>query len=282
MPPGSSESANRQPGLDGLRGLAAVAVFFHHTLAIPAGGFLGVDLFFVLSGFLITGLILRECQTTGRLRFGRFYFRRAVRLLPAFAAMIALYAILRFCFEPQLPGIGLRGAIEVLLWTNIAVLTPYLGHAWSLSIEWQFYLIWPFAAAASVGRHGKAGVAVLAAAGLAGGQVMLWIFHVDLKINGLLIGALLATCIAPLSRWVMALPWRWREAAIGAGVLGFTVLTLVSNYQQPFLTQFAERWASQILGALLIILASSGPGHSASWILCNPLARYCGRISYAM
>ena len=84
--------------LDGLRGFAVLVVLFDHTLHIPAGGYLGVDVFFVLSGFLISSQLFAEVQRTGTVDLRHFFLKRCRRLLPAFLAMCALYWIIDFCF----------------------------------------------------------------------------------------------------------------------------------------------------------------------------------------
>ncbi|BCQ27695.1 acyltransferase (plasmid) [Caballeronia sp. NK8] len=135
-------------GLDGLRALSVLAVFLSHTgLAGIEGGFIGVDVFFVLSGFLITRLLSAEHARDGQISFRGFYWRRARRLYPALFGVLAAVAVYTFFYEP-----ALRGSLEVfpalfyvMNWVRAfqgydAVLT---GHTWSLAIEEQFYLLWP-------------------------------------------------------------------------------------------------------------------------------------------
>ena len=140
-----------RPELDGLRGVAVLAVMAYHCglCRFVPGGFLGVDLFFVLSGFLITALLLREHQQTGRIHLPRFYLRRALRLLPALFVMLAvccLWAALRT--KPDRAVVIYRAA--ALTACHAANAAPcwsmpmdLLGHAWSLSLEEQFYFVWP-------------------------------------------------------------------------------------------------------------------------------------------
>lgn len=142
----------RRPALDGVRALAIAAVVGFHasTTALP-GGYVGVDVFFVLSGFLITALLLEERRATGTVRLGAFYARRALRLLPALAVMLAgaaAYAAAR----PGLPEVATmpRDLIATTLyagnWAQALVPryeTRLLSHTWSLGVEEQFYLLWP-------------------------------------------------------------------------------------------------------------------------------------------
>ena len=154
------------PALDGLRGLAMVAVLLYHLDFSWASGFyLSIDLFFVLSGFLITSLLLEEWALTGRLSLGGFYARRARRLLPALflaLTLIALYVVLDGRFGPpgstalidlsQLRGDALATLFYVANWHAIFANESYwaqyaaqspLKHTWTLAIEEQFYLVWP-------------------------------------------------------------------------------------------------------------------------------------------
>jgi peptidoglycan/LPS O-acetylase OafA/YrhL len=145
------------PALDGLRAVAVVLVLADHG-GIPglAGGFLGVDLFFVLSGFLITSLLLDELGRTGRIDLGGFWIRRARRLLPALLLMVLMVVVGRQFFSPEAVA-GLRDdAVATFCWVAnwmfVADKTGYfsqgappspLQHAWSLGVEEQYYIVWP-------------------------------------------------------------------------------------------------------------------------------------------
>ena len=155
------------PALDGLRGIAVLLVIGYHFRPGSgfSGGWMGVDVFFALSGFLITSLVLDELATTGRFSFLRFHVRRALRLQPALWLFLAVWLVglvmLRhFYWFETVPGfaaapgpptdlwVGARGALtamgEVNNWFSVRhVAMPPIGHLWSLSIEEQFYLVWP-------------------------------------------------------------------------------------------------------------------------------------------
>jgi peptidoglycan/LPS O-acetylase OafA/YrhL len=139
-----------RPELDGLRGLAILAVMAYHSIprCIP-GGFLGVDVFFVLSGFLITVLLLQEHSKSGNIHLRRFYARRALRLFPALFVMLALCcAVATFRVNPlRIKGIYQAALLTVCYGANfdwlLNVPLDLFGHAWSLSLEEQFYLVWP-------------------------------------------------------------------------------------------------------------------------------------------
>jgi len=170
------------PALDGLRGVAVLLVVLCHTPllvhpgldkvttapgfgwlnTVARGGFLGVDIFFVLSGFLITSLLLGHVARTGTIGFRRFYRRRAFRLLPALIALLAVHFVYScFATYPAFGAFPVRHAIPMRQELNtigaaLAYISNYvvamhpnsiaaadLGHLWSLSVEEQFYLVWP-------------------------------------------------------------------------------------------------------------------------------------------
>ncbi len=150
-------SLEHVPALDGVRGIAVALVLAYH-FEVPGlgGGFLGVDLFFVLSGFLITSLLLREFASTGRIDLVRFWLRRARRLLPAvflFIGIAALFAATASPFDKaSLRGDLLSSIFYVTNWRFITVGQSYFAeyatpspvrHLWSLAIEEQFYILWP-------------------------------------------------------------------------------------------------------------------------------------------
>ncbi|PCG86503.1 acyltransferase [Streptomyces sp. WZ.A104] len=161
--PGGAESGPSphrsafRPDIEGLRAVAVLAVLaFHAQIPGTAGGFVGVDVFFVISGYLITGLLVREAITTGRIRLGDFFSRRARRLLPSAAVVLAAVAVagawltvplLRTDLEHDV----LAAALSVANWRFVAQQTDYLAaghdqspllHFWSLAVEEQFYLFW--------------------------------------------------------------------------------------------------------------------------------------------
>ncbi|MGZ4688981.1 MAG: acyltransferase family protein [Acidimicrobiia bacterium] len=145
------------PGLDGLRAIAVTAVLFYHAdLNWIPGGFLGVDVFFVISGYLITSLLLAEFRNRGRIGLGQFYLRRARRLLPALFLLLGVVGLFAVVFLPD-EVTKLRGDVVAALlygtnWWQIfrnvsyfeaAGRPPLLQHLWSLAVEEQFYLVWP-------------------------------------------------------------------------------------------------------------------------------------------
>src|SRR5689334_13976989 len=150
-------SSGHLPGLDGLRALAVLAVLLYHAnVSYAPGGFLGVDLFFVLSGFLITSLLLGELRESGRVDLKRFWLRRARRLLPAVAVVIAATLVAAELLARddlvKTRADAIASALYVNNWHQIAASHSYfaasgrpslLQHLWSLAVEEQFYLLWP-------------------------------------------------------------------------------------------------------------------------------------------
>jgi peptidoglycan/LPS O-acetylase OafA/YrhL len=236
------------PALDGLRGLAVGAVLIFH-LGHLRGGFLGVDLFFVLSGFLITSLLLGGRRGRDRVDLGLFWSRRARRLLPALFLLLAGVAVLIAVYTPETQRPLLRGDALATLgyvanwhamghqttyWDLFTVPSP-LDHMWSLAIEEQFYLVWPLVVGGLLllaqrrGRSAHGMVAGVAVAGAAASFTVLAVtwsavapnrayYGTDARIGPTLLGAALAAL------WVSR-PWVPvpAEAAEGAGGDGAAV-----------------------------------------------------------
>ncbi len=208
----------RYLGLDGLRGIAVLLVVGYHLLPVGLlpGGFIGVDMFFVLSGFLITSLLLREKATTGRVRLGTFWLRRARRLLPALALTVVVSGAAAWALGGDiLVGIPVQmigAATFTYNWIAVTAGGDYfantapelLRNLWSLAVEEQFYLLWPILfILVTLARSRVARVALVSAAGLisiviavivlnATGDVSRVYYGTDTHAFGLLFGAALA------------------------------------------------------------------------------------------
>jgi peptidoglycan/LPS O-acetylase OafA/YrhL len=223
LPPAAPD--RRLRALDGVRALAVLAVLANHAgLPFLPGGFIGVDVFFVLSGFLITSLLYGELTARGRIDLGAFWTRRARRLLPAALVMIAAVIAARPLFPPDAVA-GLRGdAITAALWSSnwrFALQgtnyfshggTPSpLQHTWSLAVEEQFYVVWPLLLLAC--RAVKRGrLLALSLVGAAASVLLTYVlagvaspgrvyFGTDTRAQELLTGAALAALLAPTWRW---------------------------------------------------------------------------------
>ncbi|CAA9401675.1 MAG: O-antigen acetylase [uncultured Rubrobacteraceae bacterium] len=212
----------RMPGLDGLRALAVVAVLLYHAgLAWMPGGFLGVEIFFVISGYLITALLVTEWRQRGRIDLAAFWMRRARRLLPALYPVVVATLAYALVF---LPGevAGLRGdAISAfgyftnwyLIFGNVSYFEAMgrpspLRHLWSLAVEEQFYLLWPPVVAAGISlgaRRWRLRRLMFVSLAVAGGSALLMAavyapgiypsriyYGTDTRATGLLLGAALA------------------------------------------------------------------------------------------
>jgi peptidoglycan/LPS O-acetylase OafA/YrhL len=185
-------SGRRIPSLDGLRAISIALVIFSHLLGtrgFPLGeralgaagdvGYLGVRVFFVISGFLITSLLLKERAKTGTISLSGFYARRAFRIFPAFYAFILAMAIADTLGALTLEGDDTVHALTYTMNYNY-VRSWELGHLWSLSIEEQFYLIWPALFLLAGPRHiGKVAVAMIVLAPFMRLAAWYWMPHRD-------------------------------------------------------------------------------------------------------
>jgi peptidoglycan/LPS O-acetylase OafA/YrhL len=245
------------PGLDGLRALAVLAVIaYHEQFGWAPGGMLGVGVFFTLSGYLITDLLLGQWVAHGRLNLGDFWLRRARRLLPALFVMLAVVTAWATVASPSRLA-SLRGAVAAAAtyssnWYYIATHSSYfarfappgpLDHLWSLAVEEQFYLVWPWLLLAGVCclRSRRASALrwlTLPTLALAAGSavLMLMLYHPgydptrvyegsDTRACGLLTGAALAM-VWPSRQAAGADRWTRRVLDV-AGVAGLAVIGLM-------------------------------------------------------
>ncbi len=177
------------PELDGIRGAAILAVmFFHAGEPFFKGGFIGVDVFFVLSGFLITSLIINEYDDLSSLSLKNFYMRRLLRLGPALFLLLSVFTLLSFFFlSKEEAQSNFTESIIALFymsnWVRAFAIHPsdYLGHTWSLSIEEQFYILWPLTLLALLRRFNNRWHVAFAAFIIA---ILAWVLRVYLLENG--------------------------------------------------------------------------------------------------
>ncbi|OMC48503.1 acyltransferase [Mycobacterium sp. IS-2888] len=300
-----------RPDIEGLRAVAVLAVVLYHA-EIPgvAGGYIGVDVFFVISGFLITGILWREVTTDSTIRLGRFYGARARRLLPAAATAGIATAIGAAIVLPPLQARsvfvdGVASALYVGNYRFARQGTDYLAsnlppspfeHYWSLGVEEQFYLVWPMLLigtawlvrrvpllrrrASEATPYGLV-LAVVAAASLA--AAVLWtrtspawaFFSLPTRAWELAVGGLVALTVGQWRRLPL-LP----ATIVGCGGLALIVLTCTQL--GPHTPYPGTAALLPVLGTALVIgggcvTGSLGPGR----LLCRPAMRAIGRISYS-
>ncbi|MFM8349790.1 MAG: acyltransferase family protein [Actinomycetales bacterium] len=302
------------PGLDGIRALAVLGVLLYHAdLVWMQGGFLGVDVFFVLSGFLITSLILEEFDRSGRIDFKRFYLGRARRLLPALVLMLAVVATAVAIWYPdaarQLIGDTLASALYVNNWWYILAdqsyfeftgRPPLLKHLWSLAVEEQFYLVWPLVAFLVMRRMGRRGVLAVALVLALLSTVWMTVlsinsgfpeladpsrayFGTDAHAMGLLIGAGLACAWRP-----GRLPETIRRGAVitltTIGVLALLIIIGFFLWVGEFTPWLYQRGGFALLAlvvAALIATATHPAVPLGRWLGRQPM-RYIGQRSYGL
>ncbi len=294
----------RVGALDGVRAVAVAAVIAYHEWPNSVrAGFLGVDLFMVLSGFLITGLLLDEHRRKGLIHLGAFWARRFRRLVPALVLMLAGVALwLRFVGPAALrPTVRLQGLAALLYVTNWKLIhdgvsyaslgsTPSpLLHLWSLAIEEQFYLVWPpimvLALLLTKGRRWL--IAVLATAGTAASMTLMAMWYTpgrdplrlyygtDTRAQAFLIGALAALAVRYLSAEQLARAVR----IAGPAALGIVVGAFVFASSSNFL--YRGGFGLFALVGAVAVAAATVPGPVTHVLNRGPL-RSVGRVSYAI
>ena len=218
-------SQHYNPALDGLRAVAIVLVVLSHAHApLFDGAFYGVDLFFVLSGLLITTLLLQEQQRNGRVDYWRFWRRRFWRLMPALMLFLLAYCIFAPLLWPELQDVYTDALVSLLYLADYGIAffdSPNtLLHMWSLSVEEHFYLLWPPLLMLLVRRTrpGQLWRPVLALLALGWVWRVLWVllgqqfyeifFRFDTRATGLLAGSLLAVLLLEQPAWFQALRQR--------------------------------------------------------------------------
>lgn len=297
-----------RPEIDGLRAVAVLAVIAHHAGAPLEGGFLGVDIFFVISGYLITGILLTDMHT-GRFSIGRFYLRRARRILPALMIVVATSVPLAWIlmtpdqlklFGQALVAISVFGS-NGLYWWKTDYFAPAasenpLIHTWSLGVEEQFYLIFPLVLL-WLWRRDRVGLGLgvaliigLAAAEAAARFAPAAAFYLlPFRAWELLAGAVAAAlvmrfglpargpCIGAGSFGLWATLARWRGVLSFAGVCLVVASLLMYHARLPI----PGLWLLAPVGGTVLVIVFGGPGTLAYWLLASRPAVALGLISYA-
>jgi len=295
------------PGIDALRAIAVLAVFLYHAgVGWMPGGFLGVDVFFTISGYLITSLLLSEYRRGGHVQLGRFWVRRARRLLPAVGVLIAVTMIVAAIIEPEqltgLRGDAISSLAYVANWHFVFAQQSYFDqfqrpslfrHLWSLSVEEQFYLFWPLAFAAGMSLFGRKRLLVGVLAGTLASLALMWIlfdpgnssrvyYGTDTHAAGLLIGVALALVWSPL-QLRRAKSGRWCGPildAVGVVALGYIVLSFLEVHDYDIaLFHGGYLWLALASAAVLAVIAH--PAARLGGLLARPPMIWLGLRSYS-
>lgn len=307
-PPAKMKPHAKRLDIQGLRAVAVLAVVANHLTGFPGGGFIGVDIFFVISGFVITLGLLREHETTGRLSFKDFYFRRVARILPAGILTIAVtVAVSYFAFFAERANSIMQDGLWAFLfsanwrfaltgtdyWAEDAPVSP-LQHYWSLGVEEQFYFIWPLVLVlvlglavrfgASIGARRVTLAVVLAAiVALSFAWALVetadnasWAyFSTPSRTWELGVGALLAI-LNPLFKHV---PYTLRSALGWTGIAG--IAASVAIIAKSF--TFPAPWAAlPVISTALVIIAGTGGPIRGFQFLTNHVSEYIGNASYSL
>ncbi|OZC81301.1 acyltransferase [Rhodococcus sp. 06-418-5] len=296
--------------LQGMRAVAVLAVFADHLFGWPSGGFVGVDVFFVLSGFFITGRLIREREKTGAVSFGDFYVKRARRIIPSAMLVLVVTVALAYALFPAIRAKQtlVDGLYAAVFAANIhfeQVGTDYfqvgqppspLQHYWSLSIEEQFYFVWPLlliALYAVTRRYHRRRNPWIRKAAIFGAMAVICLasfawaayqsvadpssayFSTFTRVWELGIGALLAICGPFLAK----IPRAARPATSYLGLAGVAA----SLFLITATSQFPAPWAAlPVLSTALVVAAFHGSEVRGVPLLTNPVAQYVGDTSYTL
>jgi peptidoglycan/LPS O-acetylase OafA/YrhL len=307
--PTQKKTEGKRPDIQGLRALAVVAVIVDHLFDYPSGGFVGVDVFFVISGFLITGLLLKEHQRAGSISFKGFYERRVRRIMPlALLVLVATVAASWFIVTAARFQTILEDGIWSLLfaanWRYAVIGTDYmqaggpvspLQHFWSLAVEEQFYLVWPLLIVLVLGlgpsrlgwSHARAvrvlGL-VMAALVICSLAFAIWetqttpavaYFSTFSRAWELGIGALIAIWAGFLAK----IPQAARPVLAYGGLAGIAWSLFAITGEMPF----PGPWAVvPVLSTALVIAAGCGGDARLLAPLTNRASQYIGNISYSL
>jgi peptidoglycan/LPS O-acetylase OafA/YrhL len=284
-----------RPGLDGVRGVAIVLVLAYHSIygeRFLPGGFIGVDIFFVLSGFLITSILLEEWGRRSGISFRQFYRRRALRLFPALWVVMAAQLTYSLAIHsPRRPELKMLTAIFFYFgnwsWKFGVYLPSTMGQMWTLAIEEQFYLVWPLLLLGlmrSRNRRLTVGVMVGLIAVAFFSRLALWqsgVFwtkitaQTEVRLDALIIGALLS--------YALKIGWRTprRIGAYGlAAGAAIGVLALVIHPWSGWM--FQGGYTVVAVAAALLIWAALDRGTLVGRAMAVRPARVLGRLSYSL
>lgn len=295
-----------RPDIDGLRTIAVGSVVAYHAYpALVPGGFVGVDIFFVISGFLITGILVREHERTGRIDLAEFYARRVRRLLPALLAVVMTTLALGLWLVPatgELQSLA-KSALAALFFTSniffalqpsgyfaAAAETYPLLHTWTLAVEEQFYIVWPLLIPATGWIARKLGLAPRRT--LWGLFILMFVGSLAISIVGTIIRPSLAFYLTPFRGWEFAIGAmlslalrgdnpRWHHGATALSLIGLALIGIslwAFDHGTPF-----PGWIALLptLGAAALLAAGAiAPANPIARLLARRPAVYIGKLSY--
>ena len=304
---GRQTPLTRLPQLDGLRAVAVAMVVMAHigflvTMPLTARKALspvlagdGVELFFILSGYLITSILLRERTRTGGISLRRFYARRALRIMPAFYAFLIVVAVLAAAGHAAVSKSDLA-LCAVYLWDYVPRVVPWIQHCWSLAIEEQFYLLWPL----TLGRLRPRTALWVAVVGIAISpfiRLATWNLHgirspgmsLHTRADALLIGcaiALLPVAYPDLYPRIREAVLRWRLDLAGTAIYVLVLPYVISEYVDtavPARVSFSFGLTLEVLaGGLALFGLLERPASRLSRGLASPVPRHLGVVSYSI
>ncbi|HEX3040637.1 MAG TPA: acyltransferase family protein [Solirubrobacterales bacterium] len=316
MPEPVKRNQRYMPGLDGLRAIAVLAVIaFHLGLDWAPGGMLGVGVFFTLSGYLITDILLAQLNARGKIKLTAFWLARARRLLPALFLMLAIVVAWVTIFGPAQPDQFRKGVVSAIFyvnnWQQIFANVSYfarfeaegpLDHLWSLSVEEQFYILWPFLLLAGtklVREHPlpsgvRPRLALLAIAGAIASSILMFVlyepsldpsrlyFGTDTRAAALLFGAALAM-VWPSRKLSRRIAPQARNMLDGMGVAGLAIVALMI-WRTGELSSFNYRGGFVLLSlaTVMVLMPLTHPAcRLGTWLGVRPL-RWVGVRSYGI
>lgn len=298
----------RTAALDGLRGVAVLTVLVHHVRSIffgstnatvLPGAFLGVDLFFVLSGFLITGLLLQEHRRHHSIRLAGFYRRRVLRLYPALLVVLVAHAL--YAWRSGVPASIERPTLQSILlyysnWRETILIPEGVGHMWSLAVEEQFYLVWPLLLLGLLwltrSRRRLLAPTVLVMVVVVmiyrvwrwhDGMFPLWIYQrTDTRLDSLLVGALLAVALSGIEPSAgFYARHRWVSVGAWLGLAVFLGSVLFAQVDGAFLYLGGFTLVAAACAAIVLAVLPGSPWAGARPLRFRPLC-VVGIVSYGL
>lgn len=288
-----------RPALDGLRAIAILLVLgYHAQIPLFRGGFLGVDLFFVLSGFLITTILIEELQRTGSIRLWHFYKKRFLRLLPALAFLMVVYVAVSVSDMAVMRYTLLRSGIVVGYisnWVMALDIMPMnmMSHTWSLAIEAQFYILFPILLGFLAARCRWQTIRML----LLGAIVVVCLFRLllwasgaewyrlyygtDTRADALFWGCWLGATLTTTHGWRSSFWSKWARQALTPALLLLGLFVTMANVGNIHHYSWSFP-AVALIGTLIIFHLVTAPQDRIHRFLAHPLLVGIGKISYGL